>query len=115
MAVSLEEAPAMTEPVVIEEQLYCSLTGKPISGDAVYWAPPLVTARELVATIVSGLFRAPGSLGHILFAEQPNVPYAKDAREELAARRSSEQAKLLGVLLLAVALLAAPIILLSLR
>jgi hypothetical protein len=115
MAVSLEEAPVVAKPVVIEEQLYCSLTGKPISGEAVYWAPPLVTARELVATTISALLRAPGSLGHILFAEQPNVPYAQEAREELAARRSSEQAKLLGVLLLAVALLAAPIILLSLR
>jgi hypothetical protein len=115
MAVSLDEAPAATEPVVIEEQLYCSLTGKPISAEEAYWAPPLVTARELVATIFTSLFRAPGTLGHILFAEQANVPYAQEAREELGARRSSEQAKLLAGLLLAVALLAAPIILLSLR
>ena len=99
---------------VVEEQLTCALTGKQISADQAYWAPPLVTARELVATIVGNLLRSPGNLGHVLLAEQPNVPYAQEAREQLAARRSTEQVKLLLGLLLLVALIAAPIVLLTL-
>jgi hypothetical protein len=100
---------------VVQEQLYCALTGKPISADEAYWAPPLVTARELVTAIFSNLFRTPGNLGFILFAEQPNVPYAQEAREQLAARRSAEQLKLLVGLLLLVALVAAPILFLTMR
>jgi hypothetical protein len=99
---------------IVEEQLTCALTGKPISADEAYWAPPLVTARELVSAILGNLVRSPGNLGHILLAEQPNVPYAQDAREQLAARRSAEQLKLLVGLLLVVALIAAPILLLTL-
>ncbi|MCS6839419.1 MAG: hypothetical protein NZ699_05215 [Roseiflexus sp.] len=98
--------------IIVEEQLYCSLTGRPISRDEAYWAPPFITARQLVTTIISTAIHAPHQLGYILFAEQPNVPYAKDVREQLARRRSAEQLKLLigllavlGVLLLIVFLL----------
>jgi hypothetical protein len=116
MAVSLTEASETAEETtVIDEQLFCALTGKPISAEEAYWAPPLVTARELVRTIAGTALHAPGNLGHILFAEQPNVPYAQDVREQLAARRSAEQMKLLVGLLCAVALVAAPIVLLAMR
>jgi hypothetical protein len=100
---------------IVEEQLTCALTGKPISPEEAYWAPPLITARELVAAVWSNLTRSPGNLGHVLLAEQPNVPYAQDAREQLAARRSAEQLKLLVGLLVVVALIAAPILFLTLR
>ena len=100
---------------IIHEQLYCSLTGVPVSAEDAYWAPPLVTFRQLVTAITQGLAHSPGSLGTILFAEQPNVPYAPAAREQLATRRSAEQIKLLGVLLLVVALIAVPILLLAMR
>ena len=98
---------------IVQEQLYCALTGVPVSAEDAYWAPPLVTARQLVTTIFSNLFRTPGNLGFILFAEQPNVPYALEAREQLAARRSAEQLKLLVGLLVLVALVAVPILLLT--
>ena len=98
---------------VVEERLVCALTGKPISAAEAYWAPPLVTARELVGTIVSNLMHTPGNLGQALLAEQANVPYAQDAREQLAARRSAEQLKLLVGLLVLVALIALPIILVT--
>ena len=100
---------------IIHEQLYCALTGVPVSAEEAYWAPPLVTFRQLIAAITRGLAHSPGTLGTILFAEQPNVPYAPAAREQLAARRSAEQIKLLGALLLLVALIAAPILLLAMR
>lgn len=100
-------------PTIVSEQLFCSLTGKPLRAGEIYWAPPLVTARELVVTIVGTLFRAPGNFGHILFAEQPNVPYAQEVRERLAARRSTEQLKLLVGLLIAAVLIATPIVLLA--
>jgi hypothetical protein len=118
MAINSMEAPVTAGPAgqdkaVVQEQLFCALTGKPISREAAYWAPPLVTARDLVTTILSNLFRTPGNLGGILFAVQPNVPYAQEAREQLAARRSAEQLKLLVGLLFLVALIAAPILFLT--
>lgn len=100
-------------PTIVEEQLYCALTGKPISSEEAYWAPPLITAKQLVSTIFSTLTRSPGSLGDVLMAEQPNVPYAQDARDLLASRRSTEQMKLLLGLLVIIALIVAPIILLT--
>ena len=118
MAINSLEAPTTTSsrpqnPTIVEEQLVCALSGKPIRADEASWAPPLVTARELVATVLGNLFRSPGNLGYILFAEQPNVPYAADVREQLAARRSAEQLKLLVGLLVLVALIATPILLLT--
>lgn len=99
--------------VTEEEQLFCSLTGKPVSREEAYWAPPFVSARDLIVVIFRTLTQSPGALGQLLFAEPVNVPYAPDAREQLASRRSSEQIKLLLGLLLIVALIAVPIILLS--
>jgi hypothetical protein len=93
------------------EPLRCALTGKPISADEAYWAPPLVTARELVTTVAKTLWQSPGSLGVVLMAEQPDVPYAQDARPQLAARRSAEQAKLLVLLLIVLAIIVTPILL----
>jgi len=109
------DAPLNQEPVVVDEQLYCSLTGRPISRAEAYWAPPLITARELVTTIVTTLLRAPSQLGHILLAEQPNVPYAQDVRERLAQRRSAEQLKLLIGMLVLLAVLLLPVLLLVMR
>jgi hypothetical protein len=113
MAIDYAQAPASSKEVV-HEQLFCALTGKPVSAEEAYWAPPLVTFRELLSAIGQGL-RSPGTLGSILFAEQPNVPYAPEAREQLAARRSSEQLKLLVGLLLIIVVIVAPIVLLAMR
>lgn len=88
--------------------LRCHLTGKEISTEEAYWAPPLITTQQLVTTIFTNLVRTPSNLGHVLFDEQPDVPYAPDAREELASRRTMEQLKLLLLLLLIVALIAVP-------
>jgi hypothetical protein len=96
---------------VINEQLICSLTGKTISASEAYWAPPLITTRQLVSTVLDTLVRSPGMLGQVLMAEQPNVPYAQEARDELARRRSAEQLKLLLGLLVLVAIILAPILL----
>ncbi|MGQ9548204.1 MAG: hypothetical protein ACUVSY_10175 [Roseiflexus sp.] len=115
---SAEQPPAKPSDdaqMVVEEQLYCSLTGRPISRDEAYWAPPLVTAHELVTTILTTTFRAPHQLGYILFTEQPNVPYAKDVREQLAQRRSAEQLKLLIGMLVVLGLLLLPVIILVFR
>jgi len=100
---------------IIHEQLYCALTGVPVSAEEAYWAPPLVTFGELIGAIKHGLLHSPGTLGTILLAEQPNVPYAQAAREQLAARRSAEQIKLLISLLVVIALVAAPIMFLAMR
>ncbi len=82
------------------QTLRCSLTGEVISAEEAYWAPPLITMNQLVSTIVSSATRNPGGLKHLLFDEQPDVPYSPRARDELAARRTAEQLKLLGLLLL---------------
>lgn len=115
MAIDYAEPQANDAPAVVHEQLYCALTGKPIAAETAYWAPPLVTARELVAAIIGALLHSPGTLGHILFAEQPNVPYDPAVRAQLASLRSSEQLKLLVGLLVAIALIVVPIVLLAMR
>jgi hypothetical protein len=114
MAIDYATAEPSTKEIV-HEQLYCALTGVPVSSEEAYWAPPLVTFRQLITAITQSLAHSPGTLGTILFAEQPNVPYAPAAREQLATRRSAEQIKLLVGLLLVVALIAAPILLLAMR
>lgn len=83
----------------------------PVSPEEAYWAPPLITTRALLDTLIRILFTNPAALGQILFGEQPNMPYAPDVRHELASRRSVEQLKLLALLLVIAALLILPIVL----
>ncbi|MFV9503334.1 MAG: hypothetical protein AB4911_02085 [Oscillochloridaceae bacterium umkhey_bin13] len=97
---------------LVNGELRCALTGKAIQPEEAYWAPPLITTRELISTVTRTLFTSPGNLGQILLGEQPNVPYAPDVREQLGTRRSAEQLKLIGLLLLIAALLIVPIVLL---
>lgn len=94
----------------IDGEVRCALTGRPLRPEEAYWAPPLVTTGDLVATVWRTLISTPGNLGHVLMSEQPNVPYAPEARQELARRRSAEQIKLLGLLLLIAAALIIPIV-----
>jgi hypothetical protein len=101
------------DPTLINGEVQCALTGKLINPKEAYWAPPLVTARQLISTLTTTLLQNPGNLGHILFDEQPNVPYAPQAREELGARRTAEQLKLVVLLLFIAALILAPLVLLA--
>src|SRR5690349_20135769 len=100
-------------PLVVSGEVHCAFTGKTLRAEDAYWAPPIITARELISAVSTNLVRTPSNLGHILFEEQPNVPYYPEARQLLASRRSFEQAKLLGVLLLIAALIVVPILLLT--
>jgi hypothetical protein len=96
-----------------DTQLYCALTGRPVTPEEAYWAPPLVTFKELASMTLSTLIRSPSMIGHILMAEQPDVPYSPEARDLLAKRRQAEQIKLLLALLVIAAIITAPILLLS--
>jgi hypothetical protein len=98
--------------VQIDSEIRCALTGRALRPDEAYWAPPLVTVRELVTTLWRTLSTTPGALGQALMSEQPNVPYAPEARQDLARRRSTEQVKLLALLLLIAAALIIPIMML---
>lgn len=80
-------------------ELRCALTGRPLTPEEAYWAPPLITVRQLITAFFKTLFTNPAALGTIFLSELPNVPYAPEARPLLARRRSVEQAKLLGLLL----------------
>ena len=102
-------------PQVITEQLTCALTGRALTADEAYWAPPLITMSQLVQTIVQTALHTPSDLARVLMDEQPNVPYAPEARQELASRRSAEQAKLMVGLLIVLALIAAPILFVTFR
>ena len=103
--------PQTSEPTVVSGELRCALTGRLLRPDEAYWAPPLITTRQLVITLFQTLLRTPSNLGQVLLSEQPNVPYAPEARPRLATRRSTEQLKLLVLLLCMAALLITPIIL----
>lgn len=111
---TLPASPRSEAERVVRNELRCALTGRTLTPDEAYWAPPLVTARELIGTLARTLFTNPSNLGHLLMAEQPNVPYAPEARPQLASRRSAEQLKLLGLLMLIAALIIVPIVLLTL-
>jgi hypothetical protein len=113
MSVDLEYEPVIdsrTEPLVVNGELRCALTGRQLSAEEAYWAPPLITTAELVRTVTQTLFTAPGTLGQVLMADLPSVPYAPEARDLLARRRSVEQVKLLGLLLVIATLLIVPIV-----
>ncbi len=99
------------EPAVVSGEIRCALTGRLLAPDEAYWAPPLITTRELVVTVVRTLLTSPGQLGQILLGELPNVPYAPEARPRLAARRTAEQLKLIALLLVLAAILVVPIVL----
>ncbi len=113
MAVNMSNPPAepSPSPVMVSSELYCALTGRSIMPHEAYWASPLITTRDLISTLVNTALHAPSNLGQILFGEQPNVPYAPEARKELAARRSTEQLKLLMLIMLLAALIIVPIVL----
>jgi hypothetical protein len=100
-------------PLLVSGEVRCALTGKVLQAQDAYWAPPLITARELIAAVWTNLVHTPSNLGHILFDEQTNVPYDPEARQLLASRITVEQLKLLGVLLLIAALIVVPILLLA--
>jgi hypothetical protein len=101
-----EEAP-------VSGEVKCALTGKVLKAEEAYWAPPLITAQELVQAVATTTLQAPGNLGQVLFGEQATVPYDPEMRDELAARRTTEQIKLLLVLVVFFGLLAGLIYLLT--
>ncbi len=117
MATEVNQRPLSNKAAATLEEtpIYCALTGRKLQPEEAYWAPPLITASLLISTILRTLFNAPADLGRVLMEEQPNVPYAPEARELLARRRSTEQFKLLMVLLGLIVLIVLPIILLTLR
>jgi hypothetical protein len=98
---------------VVSGEVKCFLTGRTLPAEDAYWAPPLVTARDLVGALVTNLFRTPSNLGHVLFDEQPNVPYHPEARQQLASRRTAEQLKLLLILLLVAVVIFVPVFMLA--
>ncbi len=98
------------EPAVVSGEIRCALTGRVLAPEEAYWAPPLITARQLVTSVFQTLVTTPSNLGHILMGELPNVPYAPEARQTLANRRTAEQLKLLVLLLVIAALLVVPIV-----
>lgn len=110
------EIASSAQPIITTSSpLYCALSGKPINPEEAYWAPPLITTRSLVTTVVSTALRSPANLGPILFSEQQDVAYAPDAKPLLAKRRSAEQAKLLLILLVIAAIILTPVVLLAIR
>ncbi len=113
MSIQLDNVALNQPSTQVNGELRCALTGKVISADEAYWAPPLITAGDLLRTLAVTAVRTPSNLGHILFDEQSNVPYSPDARQELGSRRSMEQLKLLFFLLLVAAVIFAPIVYLS--
>lgn len=115
MSVELSDSPVIASqtPTMVQSELRCALTGQVIAPGEAYWAQPLITARQLITTVMTTTMRTPSNLGHVLFDEMPNVPYAQEAREELAARRTAEQLKLLVLMLLIAAVIITPVVMLT--
>jgi hypothetical protein len=102
-----------TEPEPEAAELHCALTGRVLRPEEAYWAPPLITTQSLLVTMFRTLVSDPGNIGRTLLSDLPNVPYAPEARPQLARQRSQEQLKLLLLLLIVAACLIIPIVLLA--
>ncbi len=78
----------------------CTLCRATLCAEHTQSGHPLITARQLVTTTAVTAIRTPGLLGDILFKEMDQVPYCANCRNDVAARRTTEQLKfLLGALL----------------
>ena len=116
MATNISESTKETgsqEPLVLTDDLRCALTNRPLTREEAYWAPPLITTGQLLRTLGQTITRSPSDLGQVLFGEMPNVPYAPEAREQLGTRRTTEQLKLIGLILVVIALIVVPILLMA--
>lgn len=95
MAIDYAEQPISSTPAKVREQLVCALTSTPINADTAYWAPPLVTASQLVQNgNCEQTGHSPSTPGHVLFDEQPDVPYGQRRANAggPAQRRAAEAA-----------------------
>lgn len=91
----------------------CTKCGTALCTLHVHQGQPFISARQLVATTASTAVRTPALLGDILFKELDQVPYCAECREDLAARRTTEQLKfLLGMLLIVAVVVGVPMYLL---
>ncbi len=70
---------------------------------------PFISAWQLVKTIFGTAVRTPALLGDILFKELDLVMYCPTCREEIGARRQTEQLKFAGALFALLLVVALPV------
>jgi|GEM_PF-1912780 len=91
----------------------CATCRAALCTEHTYLGEPFISARQLVTTTTSTALRAPKLLGDILFKPLDSVAYCAECREELAAKRQTEQLKfLLGFLAVLVLVVGVPFFLL---
>ena len=86
-----------------EQPVQCARCGKPLAPDEAQLGQPLITAGELLRTII----KTPGILTGPPLAE---VAYCAECRPIIAQKRVSEQLKVLGLMLLLLSVVAVVII-----
>jgi hypothetical protein len=87
----------------------CTKCKSALCAEHVQMGQPFISARQLVTTTATTALRAPGVLSDLLFKELEQVPYCAECREELAARRTTEQLKfLIGMLLVLAVVIGIP-------
>ncbi len=82
----------------------CTVCKSALCATHVQMGQPFISARQLVATTATTALRAPAVLGDLLFRELDQVPYCVSCREDLAAKRTTEQLKFLVGMLLVLAM-----------
>lgn len=82
-----------------DEQLTCARCGKALGPGEANMGPPLITAAELARMAV----KTPALLAG---PPLPDVAYCADCRQIVAKQRTIEQVKVLGFLILLLALVA---------
>ena len=88
-----------------EQSLQCARCGKTLTPDDAQMGQPLITAGELLRTVI----KTPGILTGPPLAE---VAYCAECRPIIAQKRVNEQLKVLGLMLLGLSLIAFVIIVL---
>ncbi len=88
-----------------EATAQCAICRAGLCADHTITGQPLITASQLITTILRTAIHAPSMLGEILLKELDQVSYCSSCRETVAERRQAEQLKVAGGLFVALLLI----------
>lgn len=77
----------------------CTTCRASLCAEHAHMGQPFISVGQLLTTTASTAVRAPGALGNLLFKELDSVPYCADCRAALASKRTTEQLKMLIMML----------------
>lgn len=93
-------------------ELACSSCHTPLDSYDAQYGHPFITARQLMSMAFATIIRSPKLFKEIMFTELPPAPYCATCRQQLPAKRQTEQFKIMIGFLLVLCAAAALLLLL---